>query len=59
MNEPRVEHGLASAPQLQAWITEMATYVKRMARWQLLTVGDEGMYQPSDCQSEKCVFSLS
>ena len=58
MNEPRVEHGLASAVQLQAWIAEMASYVKRMARFQLLTVGVEGMYQPSNCQYERCAFSV-
>lgn len=56
MNEPRVEHGWpASAPELQAWIGEMAAYAKRMARYQLVTVGGEGMYQPSNCQSKRCV----
>ncbi|KAG8385814.1 hypothetical protein BUALT_Bualt03G0084400 [Buddleja alternifolia] len=43
MNEPRCE-SISSAPALQAWITEMAAFVKSMDHKHLITVGLEGFY---------------
>ncbi|KAL2483850.1 Mannan endo-beta-1 [Forsythia ovata] len=43
MNEPRCKSS-SSAPDLQAWITEMATFVKSLDRKHLVTVGLEGFY---------------
>ncbi|XVF26165.1 hypothetical protein REPUB_Repub13aG0275800 [Reevesia pubescens] len=43
MNEPRCASS-SSAPILQAWITEMAAFVKSLDRKHLLTVGLEGFY---------------
>ncbi|KAK1315706.1 Mannan endo-1,4-beta-mannosidase 6 [Acorus calamus] len=43
MNEPRCVSN-ASASLLQAWITEMAAYVKSMDQNHLVTVGLEGFY---------------
>ena len=40
MNEPRNGHANA-AKELQAWIVTMSAFVKRMAPYQLVTVGDE------------------
>ncbi|EXB41560.1 Mannan endo-1,4-beta-mannosidase 6 [Morus notabilis] len=43
MNEPRCSSN-SSAPVLQAWITEMAAYVKSLDKKHLVTVGLEGFY---------------
>ncbi|XP_065852964.1 mannan endo-1,4-beta-mannosidase 6-like [Euphorbia lathyris] len=43
INEPRCESG-SSAPVLQAWIAEMAAFVKSLDRNHLVTVGVEGFY---------------
>ncbi|GLT41356.1 hypothetical protein SLA2020_154270 [Shorea laevis] len=43
MNEPRCESS-SSAPVLQAWITEMAAYIKGLDQKHLVTVGLEGFY---------------
>ena len=40
MNEPRDGHENAAA-ELQAWIVTMSAFVKRVAPYQLITVGDE------------------
>ena len=53
MNEPRDDHA-KPARELQAWVEEMSAFVKRMAPYQLVTVGDEGFYQPSLCQADEC-----
>ncbi|OMO64742.1 Glycoside hydrolase, family 5 [Corchorus olitorius] len=43
MNEPRCESN-SSAPILQAWISEMAAFVKSLDQKHLVTVGLEGFY---------------
>ncbi|KAL8461572.1 hypothetical protein ACS0TY_032888 [Phlomoides rotata] len=43
INEPRCE-SISSASALQAWITEMAAYVKSLDQKHLVTVGLEGFY---------------
>ncbi|CAK9156848.1 unnamed protein product [Ilex paraguariensis] len=43
MNEPRCESS-SSAPALQAWITEMAAFVKSLDQKHLVTIGLEGFY---------------
>ncbi|XP_051135276.1 mannan endo-1,4-beta-mannosidase 6-like [Andrographis paniculata] len=43
MNEPRCD-SVSSAPTLQAWIAEMAAYVKSLDRNHLVTIGLEGFY---------------
>ncbi|KDP37779.1 hypothetical protein JCGZ_06458 [Jatropha curcas] len=43
MNEPRCASS-SSAPVLQAWITEMAAFIKSLDRRHLVTVGIEGFY---------------
>ncbi|MQM21453.1 hypothetical protein Taro_054494 [Colocasia esculenta] len=45
MNEPRCSSN-TSAPLLQAWIAEMAAYVKSLDQKHLVTVGLEGFYGP-------------
>ncbi|WOK95414.1 mannan endo-1,4-beta-mannosidase 6 [Canna indica] len=45
INEPRCESN-SSGPLLQAWISEMATYIKSLDRKHLVTVGLEGFYGP-------------
>ncbi|KAL6010268.1 hypothetical protein ACLOJK_000699, partial [Asimina triloba] len=45
MNEPRCLSS-SSAPVLQAWIAEMATFIKSLDQKHLLTVGLEGFYSP-------------
>ncbi|GAB4826511.1 hypothetical protein Ancab_033407 [Ancistrocladus abbreviatus] len=46
INEPRCESS-SSAPVLQAWITEMAAYVKSLDQKHLVTIGLEGFYGPT------------
>ncbi|KAJ9180849.1 hypothetical protein P3X46_009046 [Hevea brasiliensis] len=43
MNEPRCASS-SSAPFLQAWITEMAAFIKSLDKKHLVTVGVEGFY---------------
>ncbi|KAJ6864058.1 hypothetical protein NC651_034782 [Populus alba x Populus x berolinensis] len=43
MNEPRCSSS-SSAPALQAWIAEMAAYIKSLDKRHLVTVGLEGFY---------------
>ncbi|KAJ8770545.1 hypothetical protein K2173_018036 [Erythroxylum novogranatense] len=43
MNEPRCASN-SSAPLLQAWINEMATFIKGLDKKHLVTVGLEGFY---------------
>lgn len=43
MNEPRCASS-SSAPTLQAWIAEMAAFIKSLDRKHLVTVGLEGFY---------------
>lgn len=45
MNEPRCVSN-SSGPHLQAWIAEMAAYVKSLDNNHLVTVGIEGFYGP-------------
>ncbi|GJM99926.1 hypothetical protein PR202_ga17069 [Eleusine coracana subsp. coracana] len=45
MNEPRCVSN-SSGPHLQAWIEEMAAYVKTLDSKHLVTVGTEGFYGP-------------
>ena len=52
MNEPR--SGKANgAAEIQSWITEVAPYVKSLAPTQLVTVGEDGFYQSTNCQSSQ------
>ncbi|CAL9753683.1 unnamed protein product [Musa acuminata subsp. burmannicoides] len=46
INEPRCEYN-SSGPLLQAWIAEMASYVKSLDEKHLVTVGLEGFYGPA------------
>ncbi|KAJ6380570.1 hypothetical protein OIU77_029462 [Salix suchowensis] len=46
MNEPRCASS-SSAPVLQAWIAEMAAYIKSLDKRHLVTVGLEGFYGPN------------
>ncbi|CAM8979541.1 unnamed protein product [Rhodiola kirilowii] len=43
INEPRCASN-SSAPALQAWITEMAAFIKSLDQKHLVTVGTEGFY---------------
>ncbi|KAF4372625.1 hypothetical protein F8388_027298 [Cannabis sativa] len=52
INEPRCLSN-SSAPVLQAWITEMAAYVKSLDEKHLLTVGIEGFYGPKTTERSK------
>jgi len=53
MNEPRNEHPNGAA-EIQSWITQVAPYLKSLAPNQLVTVGEDGFYQPANCQSNTC-----
>eukprot|EP00475_Leptophrys_vorax_P025169 TRINITY_DN35194_c0_g1_i3.p1 TRINITY_DN35194_c0_g1~~TRINITY_DN35194_c0_g1_i3.p1 ORF type:complete len:282 (+),score=18.43 TRINITY_DN35194_c0_g1_i3:309-1154(+) len=46
INEPRV-YSDPSGDVLQAWVTEMAAYVKTLDPHHLLSIGSEGFYGPS------------
>ncbi|XP_078165756.1 mannan endo-1,4-beta-mannosidase 6-like [Carex rostrata] len=46
MNEPRCLSN-SSAPLIQAWIAEMASYIKTLDKNHLVTVGLEGFYSPN------------
>ncbi|EIE27742.1 glycoside hydrolase [Coccomyxa subellipsoidea C-169] len=50
MNEPRSAKS-NGAQEIQSWITEVAPYVKSLAPNQLVTVGEDGFYQASNCQA--------
>ena len=52
MNEPRSDKD-SGVSDIQSWITEVAPYVKSMAPTQLITVGEDGFYQSSNCQSKR------
>ena len=39
---------------MQSWISTVAPYVKSLTK-QLLTVGEDGFFQASNCQSNTCV----
>ncbi|EIE27747.1 glycoside hydrolase [Coccomyxa subellipsoidea C-169] len=52
MNEPRNEKP-NGAQEIQSWITEVAPYVKSLAPNQLVTVGEDGFYQPATCQANQ------
>jgi mannan endo-1,4-beta-mannosidase len=54
MNEPRNEKPNGAA-EIQSWIEEVAPYLKSLAPNQLVTVGEDGFYQASNCQSNTCV----
>lgn len=53
MNEPRCESD-PSGDKLQAWIEEMAVYVKSVDPKHLLEIGLEGFYGPSTPQRLQC-----
>jgi mannan endo-1,4-beta-mannosidase len=53
MNEPRSGKP-SGAAEIQSWITEVAPYLKGLAPHQLVTVGEDGFYQASNCQSNQC-----
>lgn len=55
MNEPRNEKP-NGAQEIQSWITEVAPYVKSLAPNQLVTVGEDGFYQPATCQANQCAI---
>ena len=50
MNEPRSAKS-NGAQEIQSWITEVAPYAKSLAPNQLVTVGEDGFYQASNCQA--------
>ncbi len=50
MNEPRSGKS-NGAQEIQSWITEVAPYLKSFAPNQLVTVGEDGFYQASNCQA--------
>ncbi|CAK0785325.1 hypothetical protein CVIRNUC_008532 [Coccomyxa viridis] len=50
MNEPRSAKG-SGMQDIQSWITEVAPFVKGLANHQLVTVGEDGFYGPSNCQA--------
>ena len=50
MNEPRSGKGNGAA-EIQAWIAEVAPFAKYYAPRQLITVGEDGFYQASNCQA--------
>ena len=50
MNEGRCESAACTAADYQAWIANVAPYVKGLTS-SLLTVGEEGYFQASNCQS--------
>ncbi|CAL8463699.1 g3233 [Coccomyxa elongata] len=50
MNEPRSGKSNGAA-EIQSWITEVAPYLKSFAPNQLVTVGEDGFYQSSNCQA--------
>jgi hypothetical protein len=55
MNEPRNERPYPlGAEQIQAWINDVAPYLKSLAPNQLVTVGEDGFYQTANCQSNQC-----
>ncbi len=54
MNEPRNEKPNGAA-EIQSWITQVAPYLKALAPNQLVTVGEDGFYQASNCQADQCV----
>ena len=57
INEPRSD--LPSGPaDIQSWIATVAPYVKALAPNQLVTVGEDGFYQKSNCQSNTCALAL-
>ena len=58
MNEPRSGKGNGAA-EIQAWIAEVAPYAKYYAPDQLITVGEDGFYQASNCQASSCARSSS
>ena len=50
INEPR--SGKANgAAEVQAWVAEVAPYVKSLAPQQLVTIGEDGFYQASNCEA--------
>ncbi|CAI7837430.1 unnamed protein product [Closterium sp. NIES-53] len=54
MNEPRV-YADPSGDVLQAWITDMAAYVKSLDPNHLLSIGSEGFYGPSTPERAKAL----
>ena len=55
MNEPRNEKPNGAA-EIQSWITQVAPYLKALAPNQLVTVGEDGFYQASNCQADQCAL---
>ena len=53
MNEPRSGKGNGAA-EIQSWVTQVAPYAKWYAPQQLITVGEDGFYQASNCQAYSC-----
>uniref|UniRef100_J3MDK0 mannan endo-1,4-beta-mannosidase n=2 Tax=Oryza brachyantha TaxID=4533 RepID=J3MDK0_ORYBR len=49
MNEPRCVSN-SSGPYIQAWIAEMAAYIKSLDTNHLVTVGTEGFYGPGSAE---------
>ncbi|CAI5521818.1 unnamed protein product [Closterium sp. Naga37s-1] len=54
MNEPRV-YADPSGDVLQAWITDMASYLKSLDPNHLLSIGSEGFYGPSTPERAKAL----
>lgn len=60
MNEPRNERPYPiGAEQIQAWINQVAPYLKSLAPNQLVTVGEDGFYQTANCQSNQWALTSS
>ena len=57
--DQRAALGPAAGPaDIQSWIATVAPYVKALAPNQLVTVGEDGFYQKSNCQSNTCALAL-
>ncbi|KAK9836280.1 hypothetical protein WJX81_001819 [Elliptochloris bilobata] len=50
INEPRSAKPNGAA-EVQAWVAELAPYVKALAPQQLITIGEDGFYQASNCEA--------
>jgi hypothetical protein len=50
INEPRSAKA-GGAAEVQAWVAEVAPFVKALAPRQLVTLGEDGFYQASNCEA--------
>jgi len=50
INEPRSAKANGAA-EVQAWVAEVAPFVKALAPRQLVTIGEDGFYQAGNCEA--------